>query len=499
MTRAFRYTSRMLATLLLCAATLASAQSSSPLENLPYSGGVLMGRAIRAGRIHLPSPSYRPGPQNLTCSPAPCVFPNVNASQSSVLANETPVIINPKNASQILTGANDYACPAIQGFYFSTDGGTSWNRACLSLLSGASGDGDPGVGFDLNNVAYATGIDAMSAGNTVIVYSKSTNQGVTWSPVKQAVANLFSGGIADKPWLEIDTNPTSPTKNALYISVTQFATNNNSTITVSHSTNGGSTWSKAIAVDATQTYPSVDQFSDMAIGKDGTVYVSWMRCTANGTSGDCGGTTATMFFSKSTDGGNTWSAPKAITTAKLASDPNFCCFYGQLPGAAEERVSNIPVIAIDNSTGTHAGNLYVAYYTWTGTQMKVFVAVSNNGGTTWTKKPVAPSTATHDQFFQWVNVNKSGQVGVSWDDRRDDPSNLNYESFMAVSSNGGTSYGANVDLSAAPSDPLNDGFGGFFIGDYTGNAWNSASALYVTYTDTTTGIDQDFLVGERLH
>jgi len=268
LTRAFRYTSRMLATLLLCAATLASAQSSSPLENLPYSGGVLMGRAIRAGRIHLPSPSYRPGPQNLTCSPAPCVFPNVNASQSSVLANETPVIINPKNASQILTGANDYACPAIQGFYFSTDGGTSWNRACLSLLSGASGDGDPGVGFDLNNVAYATGIDAMSAGNTVIVYSKSTNQGVTWSPVKQAVANLFSGGIADKPWLEIDTNPTSPTKNALYISVTQFATNNNSTITVSHSTNGGSTWSKAIAVDATQTYPSVDQFSDMAIGKD---------------------------------------------------------------------------------------------------------------------------------------------------------------------------------------------------------------------------------------
>jgi hypothetical protein len=281
--------------------------------------------------------------------------------------------------------------------------------------------------------------------------------------------------------------------------VTQFATNNNSTITVSHSTNGGSTWSSAIPVDSTQTYPSVDQFSDLAIGKDGTVYVSWMRCTANGPSGDCGGTTATFYFSKSTDGGNTWSTPKAITTAKLTSDPNFCCFYGQLPGQAEERVSNIPVIAIDNSTGTHAGNLYVAYYTWTGTQMKVFVAVSSNGGTTWTKKPVAPSTATHDQFFQWVNVSRGGQVGVSWDDRRNDPSNLSYESFMAVSNNGGTSYGTNVDLSAAPSNPLNDGFGGFFIGDYTGNAWNSTSALYVVYTDTTTGIDQDFLVGERLH
>jgi len=498
LTRALRSPALLLTALLVLLATLASAQSTTPLERLPYSGGVLMGRAIRAGRIHLPSPSERPGPQNLTCSPAPCVFPNVNASNSSVLANETPVVINPRNANQILTGANDYACPAIQGFYLSPDGGTTWNRSCLSLLSGASGDGDPGVAFDLNGVAYATGIDAKSTGNTVIVWSKSTNQGVTWSPVKQAVANFFSGGIADKPWFEIDTNATSPRKNAQYISVTQFATNNNSTITVSHSTNAGSTWSSAVAVDATQVYPSVDQFSDLAIGKDGTVYVSWMRCTANGPSGDCGGTTATMYFSKSTDGGSTWTSPKAITTAKLAPDPGFCCFYGSLPNTSE-RVSNIPVIAIDNSTGTHAGNLYVAYYTWTGTQMKVLVAVSSNGGTTWTKKAVAPSTATHDQFFQWVNVSRGGQVGVSWDDRRNDPSNINYESFMAVSNNGGGGYGTNVDLSAAPSNPFNDGFGGFFIGDYTGNAWNGTSSLYVTYTDTTTGIDQDFLVGERLH
>jgi hypothetical protein len=84
--------------LLVCLATAASAQSRSPLEKLPYSGGILMGRAIRAGRVQLPAPSIRPdNPQDVTCSPAPCTLPNTNASQSSVLANETPIVVNPNN------------------------------------------------------------------------------------------------------------------------------------------------------------------------------------------------------------------------------------------------------------------------------------------------------------------------------------------------------------------------------------------------------------------
>jgi hypothetical protein len=123
-------------------------------------------------------------------------------------------------------------------------------------------------------------------------------------------------------------------------------------------------------------------------------------------------------------------------------------------------VSEIPVVGIDNSSGTHAGNLYIAYYNWTGAFMKLKVATSTNGGTTWTSKAVASATVTHDQFMPGLNVSRSGAVGVSWLDRRNDPSNINYESFAAFSGNGGTSFTANKDLSAAPSNPFNDGFGG---------------------------------------
>jgi hypothetical protein len=478
--------------LLVAITGIASAQErQSPLEKSPLSTGVLMSRAIRAGRVQLhPNGSGITGAlPPLTCSPAPCVLPNVNVSQSSVLANETPIVVNPRNAQQLLTGANDYACANVQGFYASNDGGSTWTRTCLNSIPGDFGEGDPGVGYDLLNTAYISGIDASSG----IVFEKSHNNGTTWTKPAVAVAPFFSGGLADKPWLEIDTYPASPRANSLYISVTQFDASSNSEITVAHSNDGGATWTN-VAIDAKQLFPVVDQFSDLATGKDGTVYATWIRCTANGPTGDCGGTTANVMYSKSTDGGITWSGAVAIFTANLAPDPGSCCFYGSLPNTSE-RVSNVPVIAADNSNGVHAGNLYVAYYNWTGSYMQVLVATSTDGGATWSSKAVTPSTDTHDQFFPWVNVNHAGVVGVSWMDRRNDPSNVNYEAFGSFSPNGGSSFSTNVDLSAAPSNPFNDGFGGFFIGDYTGNAWSGNKTFYVVYTDTTTGIDQEFLAG----
>jgi hypothetical protein len=230
-----------------------------------------------------------------------------------------------------------------------------------------------------------------------------------------AVKPVFTNGLSDKGWLEVDTNASSPHVNTLYISTTQFdSAALNSRVAVSHSSNGGSTWTTSL-VDVTQKYPSVDQWSDLAIGKDGTVYVTWQRCTANGPAGDCGGTTASMMFSKSVNGGTTWSIPVVMATTRLVPDKCGCAFYGNLPNTAEP-VSNIPAIGIDNSTGPHARNLYAVMYNWTGMQMKVRVVTSSNGGTTWSK-PVPVSAAIHDQFFPWLSVSPTGTVGVSWLDR----------------------------------------------------------------------------------
>ena len=82
----------------------------------------------------------------------------------------------------------------------------------------------------------------------------------------------------------------------------------------------------------------------MAVGKDGTVYITWMHCRGkNGGDGSALCPTVHFMLSKSIDGGNTWSAPQRIATVKM---PHFWL----LP-ITKERVYNYPAIVVDNSDG----------------------------------------------------------------------------------------------------------------------------------------------------
>jgi hypothetical protein len=472
------------------------------LPKSPLSSSVLVARAIRSGKLQ-PS-SQGTGTTSVsstpTCSPTPCVLSNVQASQGKKPVNEDPIAANPNSAQQLLTGGNDYNCSSLLGFFASGNGGSSWNHTCMNTPAGDPfGCGDPGVGYDLSGAAYITGIASSSSYcfPGVIAFEKSTDNGQKWSAPAVAVTPLFSGGLTDKPWLQVDDTASSPHAGALYLSVTQFdASGSDSEISVSHSTNGGTSWT-TIAVDTPQVSPAVDQFSDLAVGKDGTVFVSWMRCTAIYPPGDCGGTQATLVLSRSTDGGSTWSTPVTLATVTLAPDTSGYCFYGCLPNTAE-RVSEIPAIGIDNSSGPHAGTLYASFYTWTGSSTAVKVATSITGGSTWGTPVRVTACSPQDQFFPWLSVSSSGPVGVSWLDRRDDPTNLSYEAFAAASSDGGATF-PNLQIASAASNPNNDGFKGGFMGDYTGNVWNSTgTTLYASWMDSRNGSTMQDEVGGRI-
>jgi hypothetical protein len=482
--------SRVIVTLIsafVLVALLTPMLSAQVLENLPYSGGVLTSRAIRAGRIQLPAatPSNDAANPNLTCSPAPCVFTPVRASSGGQPSNESPLAVSPLDANKFLSGANDYNCGNIQGFYATVDGGTTWTRKCSP---GSGGQGDPVVGYDRLGNAFAGGIQSGSFKIFI-----STNDGTTWgNPIN--VTGPLLGYLADKPWMEVDTNVASPFVNNIYFSGTQFAFNSDSEISVSVSSDHGAHWTTT-AVDTVQHYPTnVDQFSDIGIGADGTVYVTWIRCHANGPAGDCGGTTTNIMFSKSVDGGLTWTPAAVAFTAKLAPDACFCAFYGSLPNTSE-RVSEIPAIEASGSGAT--AKLYVAYYNWT-TKMEAMLRTSVDGGLTWSAGTVI-SSAAGDQFFPWVSLAK-GKVVASWLDRRSDPSNVKYQPRFALSGNGGASFGASHLLTTAQSNPLNDGFGGGFMGDYRTSV-TTGTNFYAVWEDTTTGTNnvQDMFGGAKLH
>lgn len=416
----------------------------------------------------------------LICSPAPCVLPSVRVT---VQPSNGPVIaVNPEHSAHLMLGANDWDCnySTVAGFYGSSDGGSSWNQACLH---GSAIGLAPTATYDANNNAYIAGVSDSNCNFYCVGLQKSTDNGSTWSSSVDAVLPLLTLGLVDVPELQADISPSSPYEGTIYISATQFdVTVAESQISVSRSTDGGDTWT-TVTADSLQVKPSVDQFSRLAVGNDGTVYLAWQRCQISDQSLDCGGTRAKMLLSKSIDGGNTWSPPKVIAAVTLTPDSCECAFFGNLPNT-KESMSNVPVIAVDNSKDAYAGNLYVSMYNWTGKQMRVQVVRSRDGGATWEKPVYVSPTQTQDQFFPSISVGPSGNVGITWLDRRHDHADLKYQPFAAVSTNGGASFGRNYALTSHLSNPYLDYSGGTFMGISDGNAWGGDTTFYGTWPDT---------------
>jgi hypothetical protein len=246
-------------------------------ESSPHSGGLQMARKVQAQRAGEAAVAARTESGDagidISCSPKPCVLPNVQASAGPQPVNENAIAANPATGTDLVSTGNDYNCPSLQGIFTSNDSGSTWRRACMTALPGNSGLGDPVPAYDTQGRAHVVGINSADGGSTgVIVTQRSLDQGLTFRAARQAVPNTL-GGIADKPWLEADTNAASPFKDSLYISVTNFASTSDSQITVSRSRDGGNTWATANA-GVRQTFPDVHQFSDLAVGRDGTVYLT---------------------------------------------------------------------------------------------------------------------------------------------------------------------------------------------------------------------------------
>ncbi|MBK7936399.1 MAG: exo-alpha-sialidase [Lewinellaceae bacterium] len=358
---------------------------------------------------------------------------------------EPTICVNPKDPRQVAAGA------IMHSYYWSADGGHTWENKKLTSSSGVFGD--PVIIADwLGNFYYAHLSDpegrAWGSEKLLdrIVIQKSSDGGKTYDD--GSWCGLQHPKDQDKHWLCAD-----PRTGHLLCTWTEFdkydskMPEDRSRILFSQSADGGKTWSEALKINQFEgdclDDDNTTEGAVPAFGPNGEIYVTWAWEDK-------------IWFDRSTDGGKTW-LEKDITVAKQP-----CGWSLNIPGI--QRCNGMPVLVCDLSNGPHRGTLYVNWADQRkGAQdTDIWVAKSTDGGNTWSK----PIRVNNDrpgkqQFFTWMAVDQvTGYLYAVFYDRRAYDDNRT-DVYLAVSRDGGQSF-ANQKISESPFVPNSL----VFFGDY---------------------------------
>ena len=430
---------------------------------------------------------------------------------SSNKQNETSITRDPVTGVMV-AGANDESqegpCPGttvpgaspcpfvrgvgVSGFYRSVDG-TSWTGGILPGTPGRSSGGDPSL--DQGPPKCADGPFSYSCGKAVIYYAnledpvdpdlhfseamgvaRSFDDGATWeTPVE--VSSVSKANFDDHEWLAVDNkNPSSPFYGRVYVFWAVFcancAGNGNVKLFVAHSSDGGVTWSNPVQVSGANNNiaQGFRETGQLAVGSDGTVEAFWSE------NEDTTHTATVQVVATSKDGGQTFTAPIAISTVvdyPLTGTPfDVVDLFNRVPGMSA-RVDCFPHPAADPSST----RVYVVWCDFAGGNGTgdVKAAVSSDG-LTWTNIGVIARVAGRNAFFPAVGVAPDGTVSVAFD-ALTAPSNSNlfqtgvqtYDVYYVESRNGASSFTVPIQVSTASSNPEASSYNNLkeqFIGDY---------------------------------
>ncbi len=375
--------------------------------------------------------------------------PYTNIQISSFASPEEPSIcINPKNTNIIVAGAN------ISSYYYSTNAGLSWTTG--TLVSTYTVWGDPILTVDTSgNFYYFHLVNGPNGFIDRMGVQKSTDGGANWTagtfysvnPPKQQ----------DKEDVAVDWTH-GPRGNWIYSTWTQFdaygshTSTDSSVILFARSTDAGNSFGSIVRL-STIAGDCVDSKNTQegampAVGPNGEIYVCWAGPLSPGN--------YKIFFTKSTDGGTTWS-PNTVAATQIGGwDYSVTGIY---------RNNGLPCTLCDLSNGPYRGNIYVNYTDSAGpADHDVKVVRSTNGGVSWgTPVRVNDDPPGKEQFFSWMAVDQTtGFLYVVFYDRRN-YTDTQTDVYMAHSTNGGVTW-INERISSSPFIPTSN----VFFGDYNG-------------------------------
>jgi len=336
----------------------------------------------------------------------------------------------------------------IHSQYYSQDSGRTWTRHVL--VSDSSGVwGDPCITSD-------------TAGNFYFIHlANPTDVNSSW--IDRIVCQKYDVGLGawtydsymgrsstkaqDKAWIAVD-----PTTNNLYVTWTEFDDYGNtnpmdsSRILFSRSFDGGATWSPA---------KRINKVNGDCIDSDNTVEGAVPAVGPNGEIYVAWAGPLGLVFDRSLDSGNTW----------LDND----IFINTIPGGWDfavpgiYRANGLPITVCDLSGGTNNGTIYINWSDQRNGNTDVWLVKSTDGGNNWTAptKVNDDTTQTH-HFFTWMSIDQAtGYLYFVFYDRRAYSDNQT-DVFLAISKDGGQTF-ENHKISKSPFVPNPN----IFFGDYT--------------------------------
>lgn len=366
--------------------------------------------------------------------------------------NEPSIAINPRDPNQIVAA---YQSPATVSY--SQDGGSHWQVATGAAPSDYKVSGDVSITYDILGHAILCYIAFDKLGTPQYWAHGATRNGVF-------IRRSLDGG---KTWesnsAPVDEQPTRsdmPFEDKPYIVAdnnpdSPFAGNlyvgwtefslSKSIVLFSRSTDGGITWSPPYEISTHEGFPRDD---------NGAVEGFDAVAGPDGTLFTIWADDTSLVMAVSHDGGLTFRPSQKFMDLPAS--------YFKVEDL--ERSDGFPQIGMDPKTE----RLYVTWTDYRNGDVDVFCSTSRDLGRSWSAPVRVNNDPLHDgtdQFFQWLAVDPTdGAANVVFYDRRLDPANLGALVTLARSVDGGDSF-SNYAWTQTPFHPNDE-----FIGDYTGIA-----------------------------
>ena len=455
--------------------------------------------AIFAAAILLSGSMYillRPGGPINPAGPAksgryPVPPPNSRVTSGPRDNNEPTIAISPVDHETMVAGSNDYNTPNSDswcGVYTTHDGGKSWKQGLLggynsgpvNVLTGFHGAGDPVIVADASGNFYYSGI-AFKRSNPLNLGLGITAGRANCVFVAKSSNNGDSFDQVVIVWEALESVArfddkewvaVDPHNGNVYLVWVIFTAMVTARLMFSRSTDGGKSWSLPMAVSDTRQGELNLQGSAIVVDDASVVHVTWVDYGTNH-----------IRYARSTDKGQSFSTPVDVASITPIPDPLPHCNY---------RTPDMTALAVDTSGANSSGNLYVTWADYSNNDADVFLAYSHDNGHSW-DGPVRvnndPVGNGKDQFYPTVAVSAEGWVHVSFYDRRADPNDTLLEYWWAISFDGALTFPINMPMSNATFDGdwsragTND-----FIGDYTSIVANNETVASV-WCDTRGGSD----------